>query len=136
VRSSESGAIAAWCMGCALRDTSNRSAAPTIGSSLVLRSITIAGRRYRVTTSDVTLESGTGVGKNRRTAEAVGGGAALGGLIGAIAGGGKGAAIGVLAGGAGGAGVQVLTRGRDVQIPAETLLRFRLEKPVMLQADQ
>ena len=73
---------------------------------------------------------------NKRTAEAVGGGAVLGGIIGAIAGGGKGAAIGVLVGGAGGAGAQVLTRGHDVQVPAETLLTFRLDKPVMLQADQ
>jgi hypothetical protein len=99
-------------------------------------SITIAGRRYRVSTEDMVVESDTGVGKNRRTAEAVGGGAALGGIIGAIAGGGKGAAIGVLVGGAGGAGAQVLTRGRDVEVPAETLLTFRLDKPVSLQADQ
>jgi hypothetical protein len=103
---------------------------------LDVQSITIAGRRYLVSTEDMVLEGDTGVGKNRRTAEAVGGGAALGGIIGAIAGGGKGAAIGVLVGGAGGAGAQVLTRGRDVQVPAETLLTFRLDKPVSLQADQ
>ena len=35
-----------------------------------------------------------GIGKNKRTAEYVGGGAVLGTLLGAIAGGGKGAAIG------------------------------------------
>jgi hypothetical protein len=103
---------------------------------LDVQSITIAGRRYLVSTDDVVLDSDTGVGKNKRTAEAVGGGAVLGGIIGAIAGGGKGAAIGVLVGGAGGAGAQVLTRGRDVQVPAETVLNFRLDKPVMLQADQ
>jgi outer membrane lipoprotein SlyB len=103
---------------------------------LDVQSITIAGRRYLVSTDDVVLDSDTGVGKNKRTAEAVGGGAVLGGIIGAIAGGGKGAAIGVLVGGAGGAGAQVLTRGHDVQVPAETLLTFRLDKPVMLQADQ
>ncbi len=78
---------------------------------LDVQAITIGGRRYLVSTADVTLESGTGVGKNKRTAEAVGGGAALGTIIGAIAGGGKGAAIGVLVGAAGGAGAQVLTRG-------------------------
>ena len=82
------------------------------------------------------VESDTGVGNSKRTAEAVRGGAVLGGIIGAIEGGGKGAAIGVLVGGAGGAGAQVLTRGRDVQVPSETLLNFRLDKPVMLQADQ
>ena len=103
---------------------------------LDVQSITIAGRRYLISTEDVVLESDTGVGRNKRTAEAVGGGAVLGGIIGAIAGGGKGAAIGVLVGGAGGAAAQVLTRGRDVQVPAETLLKFRLDKAVMLQADQ
>jgi hypothetical protein len=103
---------------------------------LDVQSITIAGRRYLVSTENMVVDSDTGVGRNKRTAEAVGGGAVLGGIIGAIAGGGKGAAISVLVGGAGGAGAQVLTRGHDVQVPAETLLTFRLDKPVMLQADQ
>ena len=103
---------------------------------LDIQSITIDGRRYLVSTLDLTLESGTGIGKNKRTAETVGAGAVLGTIIGAIAGGGKGAAIGVLAGAAGGAGVQVLTRGRDVQVPSETVLRFRLDKAVRLQAER
>ena len=103
---------------------------------LDVQSITIAGRRYLVSTEDMVLESDTGVGKNRRTAEAVGGGAALGGIIGAIAGGGKGGAVGVHVGRADDADAQVLTRGRDVQVPAETLLTFRLDKSVSLQADQ
>jgi hypothetical protein len=103
---------------------------------LDLQSITIAGRRYLISTTGVTLESGTGIGKNKRTAETVGAGAALGTIIGAIAGGGKGAAIGVLVGAAGGAGVQVLTRGRDVQVPSETVLTFRLDEAVTLQAER
>jgi hypothetical protein len=92
----------------------------------------VGGRSYAVSTTDLIENSGTGVGKNRRTAETVGGGAALGTIIGAIAGGAKGAAIGVLIGGAGGAGVEVLNRGRDVRVPAETLLNFRLDRPVTL----
>jgi hypothetical protein len=103
---------------------------------LDVQSITIDGRRYLVSTTDMALESGTGIGKNKRTAEAVGGGAALGTIIGTIAGGGKGAAIGVLVGAAGGATVQVLTRGRDVRVPAETVLTFMLDRPVTLQAEQ
>jgi hypothetical protein len=103
---------------------------------LDVQSITVDGRRYLVSTTDLTRESETGIGKNTRTAEAIGGGAALGTIIGAIAGGGKGAAIGVLVGAAGGAGAQVLTRGRDVQVPAETVLRFRLDKPVTLQPER
>jgi hypothetical protein len=119
-----------------IRQMSSGGATGSPEMMLDVQSITIAGRRYLVSTDDMVLESDTGVGKNRRTADAVGGGAALGGIIGAIAGDGKGAAIGGLVGGAGGAGAQVLTRGRDVQVPAETLLRFRLDKPVSLQADQ
>ena len=53
-------------------------------------------------------------------------------MLGAIAGGGKGAAIGALAGGAAGAGAQVLTRGPALEIPPETILRFRLDRPVYL----
>ena len=102
---------------------------------LDLESITVEGRRYLVSTNDVTMQSETGLGRNKRTAETVGAGAALGTIIGAIAGGAKGAAIGVLVGAAGGAGVQVLTRGRDVQVPAETALTFRLDNAVTLHAD-
>jgi hypothetical protein len=103
---------------------------------LDMQSMTVGGRRYLVTTDDRRADSGTGLGKNKRTAETVGGGAALGTIIGAIAGGAKGAAIGVLVGAAGGAGVQVLNKGRDVRVPAETLLSFRLDKPVRLQAER
>jgi hypothetical protein len=62
----------------------------------------------------------------------VGGGALLGTVLGAIAGGGKGAAIGALAGGAAGAGGEVLTRGEALHIPSEIILRFRLDYPVYL----
>jgi hypothetical protein len=102
---------------------------------LDIQSITVDGRRYVVSTKDLTLESDTGIGKNKRTAETIGGGAALGTIIGAIAGGAKGAAIGVLVGAAGGAGAQVLTRGRDVRVPAETVLEFRLDRTVTLQPE-
>ena len=119
-----------------IRQMSSGGASGSPEMVLDVQSITIAGRRYLVSTENMVVDSDTGVGRNKRTAEAVGGGAVLGGIIGAIAGGGKGAAIGVLVGGAGGAGAQVLTRGHDVQVPAETLLTFRLDKPVMLQADQ
>lgn len=74
-----------------------------------------------------------GVGKNKRTGKYVGGGAVLGGIIGAIAGGGKGAAIGALAGGAAGAGTQVLTRGKSVRVPAESVLTFTPQKPVYIR---
>ncbi len=99
---------------------------------LDLDSIRVNGRRYVVNTGDI--EAGnTGIGKNRRTAEMVGGGAALGTLIGAIAGGGKGAAIGAIAGAAAGGGAQVLTKGKEIRVPAETVLNFRLDQPLHLR---
>lgn len=54
----------------------------------------------------------------------VGGGAAAGAIIGALAGGGKGAAIGSLAGGAAGTGVAAATGKKDVVFPAESVLSF------------
>ncbi len=100
---------------------------------LDLQAITVANHRYAVSTTDLEQKSGSGFGMNKRTAAMVGGGAALGTLIGAVAGGGKGAAIGALAGTAGGAGVQVLTKGNEVRVPAETILKFKLDQPVSLQ---
>jgi hypothetical protein len=102
--------------------------------SLDVQSVTVGGRRYLVSTQDVQQGSQEGIGKNRRTAEMVGGGAALGTLLGAIAGGGKGAVIGAIAGAAAGGAAQVLTKGKQISVPAETLLTFRLDQPIRLQA--
>ncbi len=99
---------------------------------LDVQSITVNGRKYLVSTADLAQDNDSGLGKNKRTAEVVGGGAAIGTLIGAIVGGGKGAAIGAVIGAAGGAGAQVLTRGREVRVPAETVLNFRLDRALVL----
>ena len=117
-----------------IRQLSSGGATGSPEMALDVQSITVNGRKYQVSTTDLTQDSGTGIGKNKRTAETIGGGAAIGTIIGAIAGGAKGAAIGVLVGAAGGAGAQVLTTGRDVQVPSETVLTFRLDKPVTLRA--
>jgi hypothetical protein len=105
------------------------------GLSIDLRSLTVRGERYRVESEDVAAGGSQkeGVGKNKRTAKYVGGGAVAGTIIGALAGGGKGAAIGALAGGAAGAGAQTLTRGKKLSVPAETNLRFRLEQSLRLE---
>jgi hypothetical protein len=42
---------------------------------LDMQSMTVSGRRYLVSTASLREESGTGIGKNKRTAETVGGGA-------------------------------------------------------------
>jgi len=100
--------------------------------TLDLRSVSVNGRRYVVESGDVAAGGKDGVGKNKRTGKYVGGGAVAGTIIGAIAGGGKGAAIGALAGGAAGAGAQTLTRGKKLNVPAESKLKFRLEQPLSL----
>ncbi|HXM93797.1 MAG TPA: M48 family metallopeptidase [Candidatus Dormibacteraeota bacterium] len=100
--------------------------------TLDLHSITVGGKRYLVSTSDVQQKGREGLGANKRTAEMVGGGALVGTIIGAIVGHGKGAAIGAAVGAAGGAGAQVLTKGKEVIIPAETTLKFKLDQPVTL----
>jgi hypothetical protein len=105
--------------------------------ALDLQSISMNGQSYIVNTNNVVEgTSRDGVGANRRTAEYTGGGAVLGTLLGAIAGGGKGAAIGALAGGAVGAGTQTLTRGNEVHVPAETVLTFRLDNSLNLTPSQ
>lgn len=104
---------------------------------LDMDSIEVNGRRYVVSTEDQVYDSDRkdGVGKNSRTGKFVGAGAIAGAIIGAIAGGGKGAAIGALAGGGAGAGAQVATRGRNVRVPSESLLTFRLDRPLTVSTD-
>ena len=110
----------------------------TSASELVLdvTSVTVSGTRYLVSTGDLEQQGGQGVGANKKTAIMVGGGAALGTLIGAIVGGGKGAAIGAAIGAGAGLGTQVLTRGKEVRVPAETLLTFRLDQDLRLQSSR
>ncbi|HYM79199.1 MAG TPA: hypothetical protein VE377_24705 [Candidatus Dormibacteraeota bacterium] len=69
-------------------------------------------------------------GKGKRTAVMAGGGAALGGIIGAIAGGGKGAAIGAAAGGGAGVGGAAFTGNKDIVLGAESDLTFELSQPL------
>jgi len=101
---------------------------------LDIESITAYGQRYSIDTQAERLESSNrqGVGANKRTGEFVGGGAVLGTILGAIAGGGKGAAIGAAAGAAAGAGGQVLTQGREVRVPAESIVNFRVDQPLLI----
>lgn len=101
---------------------------------LDLDTVQVNGRQYQVASSDVRASDRNGLGANKRTGEMVGGGAVLGTLLGAIAGGGKGAAIGAVAGAAAGGGVEVATKGHEIRVPAESVLNFRLERPLELRA--
>jgi hypothetical protein len=69
-------------------------------------------------------------GRGKRSAGFIGGGAGLGAIIGGIAGGGKGALIGGLAGGGAGTAAGAYTGSRDVVIPSETVITFRLRTAV------
>jgi hypothetical protein len=100
---------------------------------LDLFSVSVKGKDYRVDTSDVDYSNKRGVGVNKRTAEFGGGGAAIGALLGGIFGGGKGAGIGAAAGAGSGLLAQIFTRGKVVKVPAETLLRFRLDRTLVLR---
>ena len=116
-----------------VRSTSTGGAVHSAEVVLDLYSVTLGKKQYTVVTSDVAESNRKGVGANRRTAEYLGGGSALGALMGGLFGGGKGAGIGALAGAGGGFVSQVFTRGKEVRVPAESTLRFRLEKPLVLQ---
>jgi len=103
------------------------------GSSLLtisLTSISQRGERIDCTTEQYSKE-GSGRGKN--TAVKAGGGAAVGAILGGILGGGKGAAIGAATGGGVGAGVNAVTKGQQVQIPSESIVRFKLADPVSVR---
>ncbi|MDX2152468.1 MAG: hypothetical protein SFV54_17140 [Bryobacteraceae bacterium] len=100
-----------------------------------LESIAVGGTRYTVDAREESVgadrsERREGVGANKRTGKYVGGGALLGTVIGAIAGGGKGAAIGAIAGAGAGAAGQTVTRGGSVRLPSESVLTFRLDRPL------
>ena len=88
------------------------------------------GQRIHLQTSTYSKD---GADRNRKNdAAKIGGGAVLGAVIGAAAGGGKGAGVGAAAGGAAGAGAVLLSGGRNITIPVETKLSFRVEKPIII----
>ena len=97
---------------------------------LTLASIEVHGTNYDVHT---TAPTETSKGKGKRTAAMVGGGAGGGALIGGLAGGGKGALIGGLIGAAAGTGGAGLTGNRDITLPAETPITFKLVDPLEIK---
>jgi hypothetical protein len=103
------------------------------GSSLLTVELTTISRRGEKISVNTDPYSVQGKGRGKNTAEKVGGGAAVGAILGGILGGGKGAAIGAAAGGGVGAGANTITRGEQVQIPSETLIRFNLTNTLSLR---
>jgi hypothetical protein len=103
------------------------------GSSLLTIELTSINRRGEPITVNTEPYSVQGKGRGANTAAKVGGGAAVGAILGGIIGGGKGAAIGAATGGGVGAGANTITRGEQVQITSETLIRFNLTNTLSLR---
>jgi hypothetical protein len=101
--------------------------------SVTLSSVTVGGGTYDLHTTDRTQAS---KGKGKRSAGLIGGGGAAGALIGGLAGGGKGAAIGAIVGAGGGTAGAGLTGNREIVLPAETHLTFKLLDPLEIKSKQ
>ena len=111
------------------RIAQSRSAGRAAGRSelhLELTDIIINGTAFPLLTGDYSVQGSNALGGTaRRTAL----GAGLGTAIGAIGGNaGRGAAIGAVGGGAS----SLISRGEQINIPAETILEFRLQQPASL----
>jgi hypothetical protein len=98
------------------------------GLMLQVTSLTLHGKPYKMITRAVSQQAKS---RGKRSAAMIGGGGGAGALIGGLAGG-KGAAIGALAGAAAGTAGATMTGKRDVVIPAETVLEFKLSAPLSL----
>ncbi len=88
------------------------------------------GQTVGIRTASFEQEGKGGGSSKTDAARKVGIGAAAGAVLGGIIGGGKGAGIGAATGGAAGGGVVLATRGKAVEVPAETRMTFRLTDPV------
>jgi len=97
---------------------------------LALQTVAVDGQNY-----DVRTISHPKVGRDhkKRNWEWIGGGAAGGAVIGALAGGGTGALIGGPIGAGAGTTVALLTGKKDIKLRAETPLRFELAEPVTIK---
>ena len=95
--------------------------------SLALSEIEIRGTSHAIRTNTQSFDAKT---SKKEDAVKIGAGAGVGAIIGAIAGGKKGAAIGAATGAGAGTGVVLATKGKDVELPTEQKLTFRLEQDV------
>jgi hypothetical protein len=94
---------------------------------LALESIQVNGRALSLSTS---VKTRSGQRHKRHNALWIGGGGGAGALIGGLAGGPVGMVVGAGTGAAAGLAGSLVTGRKQVSIPAETLLTFRLREPV------
>lgn len=95
--------------------------------TLALSTVDVGGANYEVHTSTVGRQSGD---HKKRNIALIGGGG--GALIGALAAGGKGALIGGPVGAGAGLAVAAITGKKQVRIPAESAMTFRLTRPLTI----
>jgi len=96
---------------------------------LALETVEVDGQNYDVRTG---FQLRTGHGHKKRNWLWIGGGAAGGAAIGALAAGGTGALIGGPVGAGAGTTVALLTGHKDIKLHAETPLTFKLAEPVTI----
>ena len=89
--------------------------------------VTIRGRSYPIRGTVTQALESEGI---RGEMGKIGAGSAVGAIIGGIIGGAKGALLGVLIGGG---GTIAATEGKDVDVPAGTILRVRLDQPITVR---
>ncbi len=89
----------------------------------------IEGETYTITATVVggSRDLETGIGKEKKK---LGLGASVGGVIGAVLGGGTGAIAGAILGGT---GAILGTEGKNVELPRGTMLQLRLDRPLQLR---
>jgi hypothetical protein len=100
--------------------------------ALTLTRLEVNGAVYRIDTSNLAR---TKKGKGKRSAAFIGGGAGMGMLIGGLATGGVGLLVGGLAGGGAGALGAAFTGNKDLSIPAESVVTFRLQDALTLSPE-
>ena len=100
---------------------------------LRLTSMTSNGKEYPLETADFVASK---KGKGKRSTGFIAGTTGVGMLVGGIASGGVGLGVGALAGGGLGTLLAGVTGNRDIVIPAESLVRFRLEDDLTVQPPQ
>ncbi len=98
--------------------------------SVALTSINVRGVPTSIQSSTYTQ---TVKGKGKRTAVMAGGGTGAGALIGGLAGGGKGALIGGLVGAGAGTAGAAFTGNKELQIPAESVVTFKLGNSITVK---
>jgi len=96
---------------------------------LALQTVDVNGQNYNVRTLS---KPRIGRDHKKRNWEWIGGSAAGGAVIGALAGGGTGALIGGPVGAGAGATVALVTGKKDIKLRAETPLKFELAQPVTI----